>query len=142
MPRTTPATLSPWIGLPGHRHTVGMARHWHFLSVLFWVGNGLVFVALLFGTGHWRRLVPTSWRVLPDAWAIFVHYATFHLPPEPDGFYRYNALQQLAYFGVDLRAGPAGDPDRAVDVAGADEPVSLVSRSCPATGRSAGRSIS
>jgi hypothetical protein len=37
--------LSPWIGLPGYRHTVGMARHWHFLSVLFWVGNGLV----------WRR---------------------------------------------------------------------------------------
>ena len=32
--------LSPWIGLPGYRHTIGMARHWHFLSVLFWVGNG------------------------------------------------------------------------------------------------------
>ena len=30
----------------------------------------------------------------------FVHYATFHMPPEPDGFYQYNALQQLAYFGV------------------------------------------
>ena len=29
--------LSPWIGLPGYRHTIGMARHWHFLSVLFWV---------------------------------------------------------------------------------------------------------
>ena len=42
--------LSPWIGLPGYRHTVGMARHWHFLSVLFWVGNGLVFVVLLFCT--------------------------------------------------------------------------------------------
>jgi sulfoxide reductase catalytic subunit YedY len=41
--------LSPWIGLPGYRHTIGMARHWHFLSVLFWVGNGLVFVVLLFG---------------------------------------------------------------------------------------------
>ncbi|HJT77688.1 MAG TPA: molybdopterin-dependent oxidoreductase [Gemmataceae bacterium] len=23
--------LSPWIGLPGYRHTVGMGRHWHFL---------------------------------------------------------------------------------------------------------------
>ena len=92
--------LSPWIGLPGYRHTVGMARHWHFLSVLFWVGNGLVFVVLLFGTGQWRRLVPTSWQIVPDAWAVFVHYATFHLPPEPNGFYHYNALQQLAYFGV------------------------------------------
>ncbi len=92
--------LSPWIGLPGYRHTVGMARHWHFLSVLVWVGTGLIFVVLLFCTGQWERLVPTSWRVVPDAWAVFVHYATFHLPPEPDGFYRYNALQQLAYFGV------------------------------------------
>ena len=92
--------LSPWIGLPGYRHTVGMARHWHFLSVLFWVGNGLVFVVLLFATEQWKRLVPTTWQIVPDAWAVFVHYATFHLPPEPNGFYHYNALQQLAYFGV------------------------------------------
>ena len=92
--------LIPWIGLPGYRHTVGMARHWHFLSVLFWVGNGLLFVILLFCTGQWKRLVPTSWQIVPDAWAVFVHYATLHLPPEPNGFYHYNALQQLAYFGV------------------------------------------
>jgi hypothetical protein len=64
------------------------------------VSNGLIFVVLLFATGQWRRLVPTSWRIVPDAWAVFVHYVTFHLPPEPDGFYRYNALQQLSYFGV------------------------------------------
>ncbi len=98
--------LSPWIGLPGYRHTVGMARHWHFLSVLFWVGNGLVFVMLLFASGQWQRLVPTSWRIVPDAWAVFVHYATFHLPPEPNGFYHYNALQQLAYFGVVFLLAP------------------------------------
>ncbi len=92
--------LSPWIGLPGYRHTIGMARHWHFLSVLFWVGNGVVFMVLLFATGQWKRLVPSSWQIVPDAWAVWVHYATFHLPPEPNGFYHYNALQQLAYFGV------------------------------------------
>jgi thiosulfate reductase cytochrome b subunit len=98
--------LSPWIGLPGYRHTVGLARHWHFLSVLWWVGNGLIFVALLFGTGQWRRLVPASWSVVPDAWAVFAHYATLHLPPEPNGFYRYNALQQLAYFAVVFLLAP------------------------------------
>lgn len=92
--------LSPWIGLPGYRHTIGMARHWHFLSVLFWVANGVTYGVLLFGTGHWQRLVPNSWQIIPDAWAYFVHYATFHLPPEPDTFYHYNALQQLTYFGV------------------------------------------
>jgi sulfoxide reductase catalytic subunit YedY len=98
--------LSPWIGLPGYRHTVGMARHWHFLSVLFWVGNGTFFVLMLFGTGQWQRLVPTSWRIVTDAWAVFVHYATFHLPPEPNGFYAYNALQQLTYFGVVFLLAP------------------------------------
>jgi sulfoxide reductase catalytic subunit YedY len=44
--------------------------------------------------------VPHSWQIVPDAWAVWVHYATFHLPPEPNGFYHYNALQQLTYFGV------------------------------------------
>ena len=92
--------LSPWIGLPGYRHTIGMARHWHFLSVLFWVGNGVLYVFLLFLTPHWGRLIPASWQIVPDAWAVFVHYATFHLPPEPNGFYHYNPLQQLSYFGV------------------------------------------
>jgi sulfoxide reductase catalytic subunit YedY len=92
--------LSPWIGLPGYRHTVGMARHWHFLSVFFWVGNGLVFAVLLFGTGQWQRLAPTSWRIVPEAWAVFVHYATLHLPPMPASSSHYNALQQLVYFGV------------------------------------------
>jgi DMSO/TMAO reductase YedYZ molybdopterin-dependent catalytic subunit/thiosulfate reductase cytochrome b subunit len=92
--------LSPWVGLPGGRHTVGMARHWHFLGVLFWVSNCVVYVALLFGTGQWERLVPTSWRVVPDAWAYFAHYVTLHLPPEPDTFVRYNPLQQLSYFAV------------------------------------------
>ena len=92
--------LTPLIGLPGYRHTIGMARHWHFLSVLFWVGNGVIFVLLLFTTNQWKRLVPDSWQILPDAWAVFVHYATFHLPPEPNGFYHYNALQQLTYFAV------------------------------------------
>ncbi|HEY2910884.1 MAG TPA: molybdopterin-dependent oxidoreductase [Gemmataceae bacterium] len=92
--------LSPWIGLPGYRHTIGMARHWHFLSVLFWVGNGIIYVSLLFGTGQWRRLVPTSWNIIPDAWAYFVQYVTLHMPPEPDAYVRYNPLQQLTYFGV------------------------------------------
>jgi methionine sulfoxide reductase catalytic subunit len=92
--------LSPWIGLPGYRHTIGMARHWHFLSVLFWLANGIVYVVLLFGTGQWRRLVPTSWQVLPDAWGYFVHYVTFNFPAELDTFHRYNPLQQLTYFAV------------------------------------------
>jgi DMSO/TMAO reductase YedYZ molybdopterin-dependent catalytic subunit/thiosulfate reductase cytochrome b subunit len=99
-------SLSPWIGLPGYRHTIGMARHWHFLSVLFWATNGVVYFVLLFATGQWRRIVPTSWQVVPDAWAYFVRYATFHLPQEPDTFSRYNPLQQLTYFAVVFGLAP------------------------------------
>lgn len=98
--------LSAWIGLPGGWHTVGIARHWHYLSALFWLVNGVVFVALLFLTDQWRRLVPTSWSIVPEAWTVFVHYATFRMPPEPDPFYAYNALQQLAYFGVVFLLSP------------------------------------
>jgi DMSO/TMAO reductase YedYZ molybdopterin-dependent catalytic subunit/thiosulfate reductase cytochrome b subunit len=92
--------LSPWIGLPGDRHTIGMARHWHFFSVLFWVTNGIAYIVLLLTNPHCKRLVPTSWQIVPQAWAYWVHYVTLHFPPEPNGFYQYNALQQLAYFSV------------------------------------------
>jgi sulfoxide reductase catalytic subunit YedY len=109
--------LTPWVGLPGGRHTLGLARHWHFVSALFWVLNGAVYLSLLFATSQWRRIVPTSWHVIPAAWAVFVHYVTFHMPPEPNGFYQYNALQQLSYFGVvfilaplSILTGPAMSP--------------------------------
>lgn len=92
--------ISPWLGLPGYRHTIGTARHWHLLSALIWLLNGVVFFALVFGTSEWQRLVPVSLQIVPDAWTIFVHYATFHLPFEPDPTFGYNALQQLSYFTV------------------------------------------
>jgi len=98
--------LPPWLGLPGFRHTVGMARHWHFLSDALWIVTGVIYIVLLFVSGHWARVVPSSWHIFPEAWATFVHYATFHLPPEPDGFYRYNALQQIAYFAVPFILAP------------------------------------
>ncbi|GAB3358753.1 hypothetical protein GCM10027566_23860 [Arachidicoccus ginsenosidivorans] len=92
--------ISPILGLPGYRHSVGLARVWHFLTVPFFIINGIIFIFFLFFTNHWLRLVPTSWQVLPDAWNVFVHYATFNFPVEPNGFYHYNALQQLSYFAV------------------------------------------
>ncbi len=92
--------ISPLIALPGYRHTVGVARSWHFINIYGFIITGLIFIPLLFLTGQWARLVPTSWVILPEAWKTFVHYASFHFPPEPDGFYAYNALQQLTYFAV------------------------------------------
>jgi len=92
--------ISPALGLPGYRHTIGIARSWHFLTVPFFVLNGIVFIILLFYTHQWQRLVPVSWKIIPDSWSLFVHYATFNIPDEPNGFYHFNALQQLSYFSV------------------------------------------
>jgi len=92
--------ISPVLGLPGYRHTIGIARAWHFLTVPFFILNGVLFIFLLFYTHQWERLVPMSWKIIPDSWSVFVHYATFNMPEEPNGFYHFNALQQLSYFGV------------------------------------------
>jgi DMSO/TMAO reductase YedYZ molybdopterin-dependent catalytic subunit/thiosulfate reductase cytochrome b subunit len=98
--------ISPLVGTPGYKHTVGIARVWHFIDVHGFIITGIFFVVMLFGTEQWRRIVPTSPLVLLQAWNTFVHYATFHLPPEPNGFYGYNALQQIAYFTVVFVFGP------------------------------------
>ena len=92
--------ISPLVATPGYRHSVGLARSWHFIDVYGFIIVGLIFIPLLFVSGQWQRLVPDSWSVLPQAWATFVHYANGHFPPEPNGFYAYNALQQIAYFFV------------------------------------------
>lgn len=98
--------ISPLIGTPGYRHTIGIARVWHFINVHGFILTGIIFGSLLFSTEQWRRIVPASPVVLLQAWNTFVHYATFHLPAEPNGFYGYNALQQIAYFTVVFVFGP------------------------------------
>lgn len=98
--------LTPIVGTPGYRHTIGVARIWHFINVHGYIVTGIVFISMLFSTDQWRRIVPTSWAIIPQAWSTWVHYATFHLPPEPNGFYSYNSLQLIAYFVVILIFGP------------------------------------
>ncbi len=92
--------ISPIVSTPGYRHTVGIARSWHFITVYGFVLTGVFFVIGLLTSTQWQRLVPTSPHVFAEAWNTFVVYANFHLPPEPNGFYGYNALQQLAYFAT------------------------------------------
>lgn len=88
---------SPWVAQPGN--SLGLGRQWHFAAVGFWVLNGLIYVVLLFTSGGWPRLIPTSWSVIPDAWNNFVGYITFHTPP-PEAFNPFDPLQQLAYAAV------------------------------------------
>jgi methionine sulfoxide reductase catalytic subunit len=98
--------ISPMVATPGYRHTVGIARLWHFLDVYGFILTGVFFVGMLFGTGQWRRIVPQSALVPLQAWNTWVHYATFHLPPELNGYYGYNALQQIVYFAFVFVFGP------------------------------------
>ncbi len=48
-------TLPSWLGIPGIRHSIGLARWSHFSVNLLWVLNGIVFYVLLFATGQWLR---------------------------------------------------------------------------------------
>lgn len=93
------------IALPGGHHNLGTGRRWHLLTVLLWVVNGLTYVTLLFVTGQWRRLIPTDWSVLPEAWHSLITYLTFHIPPE-SAFHPYDALQQLAYSAIVFVVAP------------------------------------
>lgn len=70
-----------------------------FFTAILWVINGLTYVTLLFTTGEWVRLVPTSWNIFPEAFQTFVSYMSFHLPPA-SAFNPYDPLQQLTYFSV------------------------------------------
>lgn len=99
--------LTPVFGTPGYRHTIGVARVWHFINVHGFIITGVFFIAMLFSTEQWKRIVPTSPIVVTQAWNTWVHYATLHMPAEPNGFYGYNALQQIAYFAVVFVFGPA-----------------------------------
>src|SRR6185312_478399 len=45
--------ISPLFGLPGYRHTVGVARSWHFIDVYGFIITGLIFIPLLFVSGQW-----------------------------------------------------------------------------------------
>lgn len=84
------------IALPG-RGNLGLGRHWHFLMDFAWLLTGLAYVVSLFVTPEWRRLIPTSWQIVPDAWHAMQSYLSFHIV---DAQGTYNALQQLTYATV------------------------------------------
>jgi thiosulfate reductase cytochrome b subunit len=95
-------SFSPWIALPG-RKNLGLGRHWHFFSIIFWILNGAVYYILLFSSNEWQRLVPTDWSIVPQAINNMLMYASFQTPPDGNP---YNAIQQLTYFIVVFLLGP------------------------------------
>lgn len=98
-------TLPKWLGIPGVRHSIGLARWWHFSIVLLWTINGVAFYVLLFATGQWLRLVPVTWDVFPNALSTAIQYASLNFPVD-QSWTRYNGLQQLTYFTTVFIAAP------------------------------------
>lgn len=93
------------LGLPGLRHSIGLARWWHLGTDVLWLLNGIIFFVLLFATGQWRRIVPTSWDVFPSAASTLIQYLSLRWPTE-NGWVAYNGLQLLAYFITVFVAAP------------------------------------
>jgi thiosulfate reductase cytochrome b subunit len=98
-------TLPGWLGIPGIRHSIGLARWWHFSTTLLWMINGVVFYVLLFSTDQWLRIVPTTWAVFPNAASTALQYLSLTFPVD-QSWTRYNGLQQLAYFATIFIAAP------------------------------------
>lgn len=89
---------NPVVAMPGGKN-LGLGRHWHFLTIHFWIATGVVYVALVFASGYWRYLVPTDWSIVPQALSAVGRYLQLELPPELPGE-PFNAAQKLAYFAV------------------------------------------
>jgi methionine sulfoxide reductase catalytic subunit len=98
-------TLPRHLGLPGLRHSIGLTRWWHLGTDMLWLANGIVFYVLLFATGQWHRVVPTSWEVFPNAASVLIQYLSLHWPQE-SAWIAYNGLQQLACFVTVFVAAP------------------------------------
>ncbi|NLU82464.1 molybdopterin-dependent oxidoreductase [Rhodococcus sp. HNM0569] len=98
-------TLPDGIGLPGRRHSIGLARWWHLGINTLWLLNGIIFYILVFATGHWQRLVPTSWDVFPSAVSVLIQYLSLDWPTD-NAWVAYNSLQMLAYFVTVFIAAP------------------------------------
>lgn len=101
--RRPPAQWTPRWGRNPKKISLTLWFH-QSLDVL-WLVNGAVFVVLLAVTGHWTRVVPTSWEVFPNAASAALQYLSLDWPTE-NGWVNYNSLQVLAYFLTIFVAAP------------------------------------
>jgi thiosulfate reductase cytochrome b subunit len=110
--RTTTRPSGHWIrnnkGLIKTRNAptkITLELWFHLTLDALWILNGLVFAILLFATGQWMRIVPTSWDVVPNGLSAALQYASLNWPTE-NGWVNYNALQLLTYFATVFVAAP------------------------------------
>lgn len=79
--------------------TITIEQWFHVSLDLIWLVCGALYIVLLFLTGRWRRIIPTSPDVVPNAVSVAIQYASIHLPSD-DTWVAYNSLQMLSYFTV------------------------------------------
>jgi thiosulfate reductase cytochrome b subunit len=94
-----------WSPRRNKRRRISLTLWFHQAIDILWIANGVVFVVLLFVTGQWMRIVPTSWEVFPNALSAALQYASLDWPTE-NGWVNYNSLQQLSYFAITFLAAP------------------------------------
>ncbi|MBQ3357339.1 MAG: cytochrome b/b6 domain-containing protein [Microbacterium sp.] len=94
-----------WTPRGNPKGKISLTLWFHQALDILWLVNGVVFVVLLIVTGHWVRIVPTSWEVFPNALSAALQYVSFDWPHE-NGWNNYNSLQQLAYFATVFIAAP------------------------------------
>jgi thiosulfate reductase cytochrome b subunit len=78
---------------------------WHLVVDTLWALNGVVYVVLLIVSGQWKRLIPASWDVVPNAISATLQYVSLDWP-QSQGWTHYNALQLLLYGFTVFVAGP------------------------------------
>lgn len=94
-----------WSPRGNKRRRISLALWFHQAIDVLWIANGVIYIVLLFATGQWMRVVPTSWDVFPNAVSAALQYASLDWPTE-NGWVNYNSLQQLSYFAITFVAAP------------------------------------
>ncbi|MBM7831749.1 thiosulfate reductase cytochrome b subunit [Agromyces cerinus] len=103
--RTQKRPTAFWSPRWNPQRKISLSLWFHQSLDILWLVNGAVFVVLLFATGQWMRIVPTSWEVFPNALSALLQYLSLDWPTE-NGWVNYNSLQQIAYFLTVFIAAP------------------------------------
>ena len=94
-----------WTPKRNKKGKISLSLWFHQSLDILWLVNGVIFLVLLFVSGQWMRVIPTSWEVFPNAISAALQYVSLDWPTE-NGWVNYNSLQQLAYFTTIFIAAP------------------------------------
>lgn len=94
-----------WAPRSNPKAKISLTLWLHLVLDAAWIVLGVVFYILLFSTGQWMRIVPTSWEAIPNAVSAGLQMLTLNWPTERP-WVHYNALQELTYFVVVFVASP------------------------------------